>query len=87
MYRGRGYISIPSKHPDPMPTIALSIQGMSCGHCVHAVKRALESVPGVSVTDVHVGAASVVTELNPVPVDAIKAAIEDAGYFAEVAPG
>jgi copper chaperone CopZ len=69
-----------------MPTTKLSIEGMSCGHCVSAVKQALESVPGVSVKDVRVGSATIETAAAPGPVEAIKAAIEDAGYFAEVAP-
>ena len=70
-----------------MPTIALSIEGMSCGHCVGAVKRALESVPGVSVKDVRIGAASLETELTPAPIDAIKGAVEGAGYNATVTSG
>ena len=68
-----------------MPTIDLSIEGMSCGHCVSSVKRALESVPGISVTEVRIGGASVETELAPAPIDAIKDAVEGAGFFAEVA--
>ena len=70
-----------------MTAIALSITGMSCGHCVSAVKRALESVPGVNVTDVRVGAASVETDLMPAPIDAIRSAVEDAGFFATVTSG
>ena len=69
-----------------MSTIALSIEGMSCGHCVGAVKRALQSVPGVTVSDVRVGAASIETDLVPAPIDAIKTAVEDAGYSASVVP-
>jgi copper chaperone CopZ len=56
---------------------------MSCGHCVAAVKQALESVPDVRVSDVSIGNATVETD-DPAAIDAMKAAIEDAGYFAEV---
>jgi copper chaperone len=66
-----------------MTTVGLSIDGMSCGHCVAAVKQALESVPDVVVRDVRIGTATVETD-DPATIDAIKAAIEDAGYFAEV---
>ena len=41
-----------------MTTIELKIDGMTCGHCVAAVKRALEAVDGVSVSSVAIGAAS-----------------------------
>ena len=69
-----------------MPTTNLKIEGMSCGHCVSAVKQALESVPGVSVKDVSIGSAVIETGATPGAIEAVKAAIEDAGYFAEAAP-
>jgi copper chaperone len=31
-----------------VPTTELRIEGMSCGHCVEAVTRALQSLEGVS---------------------------------------
>jgi copper chaperone CopZ len=69
-----------------MKTISLSIDGMHCGHCVAAVKHALESVPGVGVRDIRIGEATLETEGDP-SVDAIRAAVEDAGYVAEVRAG
>lgn len=60
---------------------------MSCGHCVAAVRRALEAVPGVAVSDVQIGRAVVEVTDYPSPVDAIKSALEDEGYFAEVEQG
>ena len=42
-----------------MTKLAMKISGMSCGHCVQAVRRALESVPGVSVNDVRIATADV----------------------------
>jgi copper chaperone len=66
-----------------MKTIRLSIQGMSCGHCVAAVRRALADVPGVQVKEVGIGGATIEVP-EPAPVDAIQAAVEDAGYFADL---
>ena len=40
-------------------TITLSIDGMSCGHCVQAVTKALSAVPGVQVKSVAVGTARI----------------------------
>jgi copper chaperone CopZ len=68
-------------------SVELTIQGMSCGHCVRAVRNALASVPGVEVNDVQVGGATVETDGTPASIEAIKAALEDAGYAAEVRVG
>lgn len=59
--------------------VDLRIQGMSCGHCVKAVRGALENVPGVTKVDVEVGRARVVCE-DSVSRDALAAAITDAGF-------
>lgn len=67
-------------------TIQLRLQGMSCGHCVAAVRRALETVPGVVVKDVQIGSATVDAASDNV-IPAIKAAVDDAGYPAEVTVG
>lgn len=61
-----------------METATIRISGMSCGHCVTAVRRALEGVPGVTVDNVEIGSARVVGEPSAMP--AVEAAIEDAGY-------
>lgn len=37
----------------------LRIEGMTCSHCVAAVRAALESVPGAVVQDVEIGHATV----------------------------
>jgi copper chaperone len=62
-----------------MSRLTLSIDGMSCDHCVRAVRKALESVPGVTVEEVTVGRA-VVKATEPSAVGRLKAAIEDEGY-------
>lgn len=64
----------------------LKIDGMSCGHCVDRVKKALEGVPNLAVVTVDVGKAKV----NTVPAglnDVIEAAIralDEAGYTASL---
>ncbi len=64
--------------------IRLKIEGMSCGHCSKAVNEALAAVPGVpAVTEVSVERGEAVVEGNPDP-KALLAAIEDAGYNAEI---
>lgn len=35
-----------------VPTTVLTITGMTCGHCVQAVRNALAAVPGVSAVQV-----------------------------------
>lgn len=58
----------------------LKIEGMSCGHCVRAVRGALDAVAGVDVEQVELGSASV--RFDPARTDAarIARAIEEAGY-------
>jgi copper chaperone len=68
-----------------MQTIQLTIEGMSCGHCVARVRRALQSVAGVDVRSVDVGSA--VAELDPArtkPEDLIRA-VDDVGFVASLA--
>jgi copper chaperone CopZ len=63
---------------------ALSIEGMSCGHCVARVKKTLEAVPGVNVTDVQIGSARLAVEEAAALGEAIRA-LDDAGYPAHEA--
>ena len=55
------------------------IEGMSCEHCVSAVKRAIEGVAGVSDVKVEVGKA-VVTSNTPLRLDDIANAVAEEGY-------
>lgn len=59
----------------------LDVQGMTCGHCSAAVKRALEAVPGVSNATVDLSAGSATVD-GDAPVDALVKAIVDEGYTA-----
>ena len=63
-----------------MNTVTLNIGGMSCGHCVRAVTRALESVQGVEVEQVGLGTATVRYDPATTSAARIAAAVEDEGY-------
>lgn len=65
--------------------IQLQVSGMSCGHCVQAVRNALASIPGATVESVEVGSAIVNVDESRVTVGALIDAIQDAGYDAQEA--
>ena len=65
-----------------MNKLDLEIQGMSCGHCVAAVKEALGELPGVNVDRVDIGTAQVTYQPDQVSPEQIMLAVEDAGYSA-----
>jgi copper chaperone CopZ len=58
----------------------LSVEGMSCKHCVMHVKTALEGVPGVSSAEVDLASKSAVVTGELFDDAALKAAVEEAGY-------
>jgi copper ion binding protein len=59
----------------------ISIEGMSCGHCVSHVKEALSELNGVTNVDVDLEAKSAVLEASAdVKDEDIKYAVDDAGY-------
>ncbi len=61
-------------------TVLLDIAGMSCGHCVAAVTKALRGVDGIEVDKVAVGSATVSFDPSVVSSDTIAQAIEAQGY-------
>jgi copper chaperone len=63
-----------------MKTQEFKIDGMSCGHCVMAVRKELTRLVNVKVTDVQIGSAKVEFDENKITSDSIAKAIEDAGY-------
>jgi copper chaperone len=58
----------------------LSVEGMSCGHCVKHVTEALEGVKGVSKAAVDLAGKRAVVEGDVLDDDAMKAAVAEAGY-------
>jgi len=63
-----------------MAETKISIEGMSCQHCVMAVKKALGGLPGILESNIQIGSAVVKYDENKVNKEAIEAKIEDAGY-------
>jgi copper chaperone len=57
------------------------VQGMTCGHCVQAVIAEVARVDGVNevVVDLPTGRVEV-TSAQPLPLDALRAAVDEAGY-------
>jgi copper chaperone CopZ len=58
----------------------IAIEGMSCQHCVMAVKKALGGVPGILESDVQVGNASVKYDEAKINKEEIESTVEKAGY-------
>ena len=65
--------------------LTLTIQGMSCGHCLNAVKQALSGMAGVTIDSVRIGRADLHYDASVVSPDRITAVVEQAGYDAAVA--
>ncbi len=58
----------------------IAIQGMSCNHCVMAVRKELMKIPAVQVKDVQIGSANIAYDESKVTPAQIGAAITEAGY-------
>lgn len=63
-----------------MVKLTMAIRGMSCGHCVQGVTKALESLDGVKVEQVRIGSAVVQYDPAKVTPDAMREAVADEGY-------
>jgi copper chaperone len=63
-----------------MAETKLAIEGMSCQHCVMAVKKALGGVPGILESNIQVGSAAVKYDETKIKNEDIEAKIENAGY-------
>jgi len=60
----------------------IRVEGMSCGHCVMTVKKAIESLEGVKGVDVSLEDKKAVVEYDEkkVKIEDIRAAVKEAGY-------
>jgi copper chaperone CopZ len=67
-----------------MRQATLHIAGMSCGHCLNAVNRALSAVPGVKIDAVRIGRADVTYDETTTQPSDLETAVADAGYRATV---
>jgi copper ion binding protein len=64
-----------------MATSTYQVEGMTCGHCVSAVSSEIGQLSGVSDVSVDLETGKVtVTAEQPLDVDAVRAAVEEAGY-------
>ena len=70
-----------NKKEETTMTKTMKIEGMMCGHCEAAVKKALEAVAGVEAAEVSHEAGTAVVTLNAeVADDVLKKAVEDKDY-------
>jgi len=59
----------------------IKIKGMSCQHCVMALKKALAGIAGVQNVDVDLASGEATLENNqPIDLAAVKESIKKAGY-------
>ncbi|MCM3538716.1 copper chaperone CopZ [Priestia endophytica] len=65
-----------------MEKVTLSVQGMSCGHCVKAIEGSVGQLNGVQHVEVNLNEAKVIVEFDSsqVSLDSIKETIDDQGY-------
>jgi copper chaperone len=58
------------------------VQGMTCGHCVQAVTEEVSSIPGVEQATVDLASGSLAVDSDqPIDVELIKAAVDEAGGY------
>jgi copper chaperone len=63
-----------------MSTVTLKVGGMSCGHCVKAVKGAVKGLGASGKVDLEAGQVTVEFDESKVTLASIKEAIEEQGY-------
>jgi copper chaperone CopZ len=64
-----------------MTTATYTITGMTCGHCVQAVRSGISAVAGVTAVEVDLGSGEArVTGDGPLDDPAVRAAVAEAGY-------
>jgi copper chaperone len=62
-----------------MKSHELTIEGMSCGHCVMHVKQALDAIDGIEVENVQIGKARVWYDDEKLA-SVLSEKVEEAGY-------
>ena len=67
-----------------MEATTIKVTGMTCGHCVAAVTKALQKVPGVEAADVNLEKAQAVVKGSADAQSLIKA-VKEEGYEAALA--
>lgn len=62
------------------PGIQLTVEGMSCNHCVMRTDKALRAVAGVDKVQVDLGSKTAFVQGKSLDQTALKQAVEEAGY-------
>ncbi|WP_409343264.1 copper ion binding protein [Paenibacillus sp. MBLB4367] len=63
-----------------MTNVTLQVEGMSCGHCVNAIEKAMKEIGAAGKVDLAAGSVTVDYDEASLTLEAVKAAIEDQGY-------
>ena len=64
-----------------MTTETYTVNGITCDHCVRAIKGEVGAIAGVTSVDVDIPSGRVtVTASEPVPVGRVRDAVEETGY-------
>ena len=63
-----------------MKRLSLRIAGMSCGGCVNSLRNALTRLPGVQVTQVEIGSATVMYDPGVASPESVRREIVSAGF-------
>ncbi|QBI53699.1 heavy-metal-associated domain-containing protein [Streptomonospora litoralis] len=59
----------------------ITVQGMTCEHCVKAVREEVSALPGVTAVDVDLGSGRVdIASEHPLSDEQLDAAVDEAGY-------
>jgi copper chaperone len=62
-------------------TTTITVDGMTCGHCVNAVQSEVGKLDGVTDVSVDLASGQVTIVADPAPdADALREAVEEAGY-------
>jgi copper chaperone len=69
---------------DSATTVVYQVEGMTCEHCVAAVRQELLALDAVTAVDVELAAEGpsqvAVRSARPLPVEVVDAAVAEAGY-------
>lgn len=64
-----------------MVTTSYQVKGMTCTHCANSVSTEVGAIPGVTEVTVEIASGEVtVSSTEPVDVQALRAAVDEAGY-------
>ena len=66
---------------DTAATAVYTVKGMTCGHCEKAVGQEISALPGVRAVTADAGSGRITVEsASPLSDDAVRAAVDEAGY-------